>query len=246
MKDEAKDIMAAQLQGQEKAAYVQDMFGRIAKRYNLMNRLMTLGQDQRWRRYVIRKAELPAEGSLLDLATGTGDIAFEARKVAPQANIVGADFSLPMMVVGTQLPMGGSIYWAGADALNLPFPDETFDAVTSGYLVRNVIDIEQTLREQLRILKPGGRIVILDSSPPPNNILRPFILFHLKVIIPTLGRLISGKEGADAYRYLPESTQSFKTPDELVSIMRSVGIQDVACKGFMFGTIYIHWGTKPT
>lgn len=237
--------MAAKLQGQEKADYVQDMFGRIAKQYNLMNRLMTAGQDQRWRRYVIKKAALPADGSLLDLATGTGDIAFEARKVAPNANVIGADFSLPMMVVGKHEPMGNSIYWAGADALRLPFPDESFDAVTSGYLVRNVIDIEQTLREQLRILKPGGRIVILDSSPPPKNLLRPFILFHLKVVIPTLGRLISGKEGADAYRYLPESTQSFKTPDELASIMRSVGIKDIAYQGFMFGTIYIHWGVKP-
>ncbi len=233
------------LQGKEKSQYVQDMFGRIAARYNLMNRLMTLGQDQRWRRFVIQKAQLPAGGKMLDLATGTGDIAFEALKATPDAQVMGADFSLPMMVVGQQQKMGDEVGWLGADALQLPFPENTFDAVTSGYLVRNVIDIPQTLCEQLRTLKPGGRIVILDSSPPPQNLLRPFILFHLKTIIPTMGRIISGKQGADAYRYLPESTQSFKTPEELATLMNQAGIQNVQFKRFMFGTMAVHWGNKP-
>lgn len=236
----------AVLQGQEKSRYVQDMFGRIAARYNLMNRLMTFGQDQRWRRFVVKQAQLPPGGRMLDLATGTGDIAFEALKAAPGAHVVGADFSLPMMVVGQGQQMGTLVDWLGADALQLPFPDTTFDAVTSGYLVRNVIDIDQTLREQMRILKPGGRIVILDSSPPPNTPLRPFILIHLRYIIPLLGRLISGKQGADAYRYLPDSTQAFKTPGELAELMRRAGIVDVHFKRFMFGTIAIHWGRKPS
>lgn len=235
-----------QLQGKEKSDYVQDMFGRIAERYNLMNRLMTGGQDQRWRRFVIKQAAIPPNGKVLDLATGTGDIAFEALKSTPSAQVVGADFALPMMYVGQRnANYGQKIEWAGADALQLPFTDDTFDAVTSGYLVRNVIDIHQTLREQLRILKRGGRIVILDTSPPPNNLLRPFILFHLKYVIPTLGRLISGKAAADAYEYLPESTQSFKTPEELAAIMREVGIENVQYKMFMFGTMAVHWGSKP-
>ncbi len=234
-----------QLQGKEKSAYVQDMFGRIARRYNIMNRLMTGGQDQRWRRFVIKQAQIPPDGVVLDLATGTGDIAFEALKFAPRAHVIGADFALPMMYVGQENNIfGRRVQWCGADALHLPFPDDRFDAVTSGYLVRNVIDIHQTLSEQLRILKPGGRIVILDTSPPPDNLLRPFILFHLKYIIPLMGRLISGKEGADAYEYLPESTQSFKTPQELTAIMREVGIQNVQFKPFMFGTMCIHWGEK--
>ncbi len=235
----------AQLEGKEKSAYVQDMFGRIAENYNLMNRLMTAGQDQRWRRFVIKQASIPPNGNVLDLATGTGDIAFEAAKTEPSAFVVGADFAMPMMYVGQRQKLGKSIEWAGADALHLPFPTDSFDAVTSGYLVRNVPDIRQTLREQLRVLKPGGRIVILDTSPPPNNILRPFILIHLKYVIPTMGRLISGKEGADAYEYLPASTQAFKTPDELAAIMREVGIEQVNYKPFMFGTMSIHWGIKP-
>lgn len=236
--------MTSQLQGAEKSAYVQDMFGRIAKRYNLMNRLMTAGQDQRWRRFVVKQAHLPENGLMLDLATGTGDIAFEALRAVPSARVIGADFALPMMHVGQQQPLGRRVMWLGADAMQLPFPDNTFDTVTSGYLVRNVPDIARTLSEQVRTLKPGGRIVILDSSPPPRNLLRPFIMFHLRVIIPLLGRLISGKQGADAYRYLPESTQSFKTPEELADLMRAAGIQNVGFKQFMFGTMAVHWGNK--
>lgn len=235
----------AHLQGQEKSRYVQDMFGRIAGRYNLMNRLMTLGQDQRWRRFVIKTAQIPEKGVVLDLATGTGDIAFEALKVAPKATVIGADFAVPMMRVGQRTTMGPYVNWCAADALNLPLRDSSFDAVVEGYLVRNVPDIHRALREQFRVLKQGGRVVILDSSPPPNNILKPFITAYLKYGIPLLGRLISGKQGADAYKYLPESTQAFKTPQELAVILRDVGFQDVAYKTFMFGTMAVHWGTKP-
>lgn len=235
----------AQLQGKERSDYVQDMFGRIAQRYNLMNRVMTFGQDMRWRRFVVKQAQLPNNGTLLDLATGTGDIAFEAAQAHPHAHVVGADFALPMMYVGQREPRGDTIEWAAADALQLPFPNAWFDAVVSGYLVRNVIDIPQTLHEQMRVLKPGGRIVILDSSPPPDNLLKPFIKIHLDYVIPTLGRLIGGAAAADAYSYLPESTQAFKTPEELVALLEAAGYVNVGFKMFMFGTIAIHWGEKP-
>lgn len=236
--------MGSQLQDQEKSQYVQDMFGRIAERYNLMNRLMTVGQDQRWRRFVVGKAQVPKHGVVLDLATGTGDIAFEVLRTEPTAQVVGADFALPMMFVGQRQLLGRHVLWSGADAMNLPFSSNHFDAVVSGYLVRNVIDIRQTLREQIRILKPGGRVVVLDTSPPPQNLLRPFILAYLKYGIPLLGRLISGNQGADAYQYLPESTQAFKTPRELAALMQEAGIQSVAYKTFMFGTMAVHWGEK--
>jgi len=235
----------AHLSGKDRSQYVQGMFDRIAERYNLMNRIMTGGQDMKWRRFVVEQAQLPSNGTLLDLATGTGDIAFEALKQTPSAQVVGADFALQMMVVGKRQPKYGTqVGWAGADALNLPFPDESFDAVVSGYLVRNVIDIPRTLNEQLRILKPNGRIVILDTSPPPNNILKPFILIHLKYIIPILGRIIGGKNASDAYTYLPESTQAFKTPLELAQLIEQAGFRNVQFKSFMFGTMAVHWGTK--
>src|SRR5690606_9311126 len=177
------------LQGKERAEYVQGMFDRIAARYNLMNRLMTFGQDMRWRRFVSKQAKLKAGDKLLDLATGTGDIAFEALRQIPGVQAVGGDFSLGMMIVGKNLAYGDQVQWSGTDALNLPFPEDTFDALTAGYLIRNVIDIPRAFAEQLRVLKPGGRVVILDTSPPPQNLLRPFIEIHLRYIIPLLGRI---------------------------------------------------------
>jgi demethylmenaquinone methyltransferase/2-methoxy-6-polyprenyl-1,4-benzoquinol methylase len=233
----------AHLQGKERADYVQKMFDRVAKRYNLMNRVMTGWQDQRWRRFVIRQAKLKPGDKLLDLATGTGDIAFEALKAVPNIQVIGGDFSLGMMYVGMEQPLGDRVGWSGADALNLPFPPNTFDALTAGYLMRNVIDIPRAFAEQLRVLKPGGRVVILDTSPPPNNLLKPFIVAYLRYGIPTLGRLISGN--SDAYQYLPESTQKFKTPDELAALMQQAGFVNVQYKLFMFGTMAVHWGEKP-
>lgn len=233
----------AHLQGEERARYVQGMFSRIASRYDLMNRVMTLGQDVRWRRYVIGQAQLPAGGRLLDIATGTGDIAYEALRRHPQIQAVGGDFTVEMMQVGRRSPQRRAIQWVGADTLALPFPTATFDAVTSGFLMRNVIDLRGALREQLRVTKGGGRVVILESSPPKRNLLRPFILLHLNVIIPALGRLLTGE--ADAYRYLPDSTQSFRGPEELASALEEVGLVNVRYRLFMFGTIAVHTGQKP-
>lgn len=233
----------ATLQGKTRATYVQGMFDRIAFRYNLMNRLMTFGQDMRWRRFVVQRAALEPGQKLLDLATGTGDIAFEALRQVSGITAVGGDFSIGMMQVGQTLPLGDQVFWNGADALNLPYPDNTFDALTAGYLMRNVIDIPRAFAEQMRVLKPGGRLVILDTAPPPDNLLRPFILLHLKYVIPTLGRLISGN--ADAYEYLPESTQKFKTPEELKALMKVEGFVNVGYKTFMFRTMAVHWGEKP-
>jgi demethylmenaquinone methyltransferase/2-methoxy-6-polyprenyl-1,4-benzoquinol methylase len=236
-------IMAG-LKGQERANYVQEMFGRIAGRYNIMNRIMTFGQDMSWRRFVVKQANLPAKGALLDLATGTGDIAFEAKESQPDAYVIGADFALPMMYVGQDEPRGKTIDWSAADALNLPFPNARFDAVVSGYLMRNVIDIPRALKEQWRVLKNGGRIVILDTAPPPNNILKPFILIHMNYVIPILGRLIGGQAAADAYKYLPESTQAFKTAPELVELLKQAGYQNIGYKLVMLGTQMIVWGEK--
>ena len=232
----------AHLRGQDRADYVQDMFARIAGRYDTMNRLMTFGQDVRWRQYVIRQANLPAGGRLLDIATGTGDIAEEGQQQVPGLRAVGGDFTIEMMRAGKRLPGREAIRWVTADTLALPFPDATFDAVTSGFLMRNVIDVAGAFREQWRVTRPGGRVVVLESSPPKDNVLKPFIKIHLNTVIPTLGRLITGE--ADAYRYLPDSTQGFQGPDELAATMRAAGFVDVAYRLFMFGTIAIHVGTK--
>lgn len=235
----------AELRGAERSEYVQAMFDRIAGRYDLINRLISGGQDLKWRRLVARMAALPPGGSLLDIACGTGDIAFEALRQSPHAKVFGADFALNMMRVGSRRsPFGQRVAWAGADALRLPFADGSFDAVASGYLMRNVIDIPRALAEQKRVLKPGGRIVILDTSPPPDSILKPLVMLHLRYGIPLIGRLVGGKQAADAYRYLPESTAAFKTPEELASLINGAGFTEARYQTLMFGTMALHWASK--
>jgi demethylmenaquinone methyltransferase / 2-methoxy-6-polyprenyl-1,4-benzoquinol methylase len=227
------------LTGQERATYVQNMFTRIAKRYDLMNRLMTGGQDVRWRKQVIQLARLGNHASLLDLGTGTGDLAREAVAQFPRAKVIAADFTLEMMRVGQK---HGPLNFSSADALLLPFTDASFDAVVSGFLMRNVIDLQKAIQEQHRVLKKGGRIVILDTTRPKKNLLSPFIWLHMHVVIPLLGRLLTGS--SDAYRYLPETTEGFVTAENMASRMAAAGFKKVGYQRLMFGTIAIHWGEK--
>ena len=177
--------------------------------------------------------------SLLDLGAGTGDLARAALKQNPQSRVIAADFTLEMMRVGRK---PNDPPYSAADALNLPFKDSTFDAITSGFLMRNVTDVNRSLKEQYRALKSGGRIVILDTTHPKKNILSPFIWIHMHMIIPLLGKLISGT--GDAYQYLPDSTEGFLSAEELASRMADVGFKNVQFKRLMFGTIAIHWGEK--
>ncbi|MGW8250257.1 MAG: ubiquinone/menaquinone biosynthesis methyltransferase, partial [Anaerolineales bacterium] len=211
----------ANLTGAERANYVQGMFNRIAPRYDLMNRLMTFGQDVRWRREVIHRARLSPTGRLLDLGAGTGDLAQEALRQNPQCRPTAADFTLGMMRAGMQRPNASGIEWNGADALRLPYPDETFEAVVSGFLLRNLSDIRTSMNEQRRVLKPGGFFVSLDTTRPPEGLFAPFINFHLHTIIPALGQIISGEP--DAYHYLPDSAQAFLAAEQLAERMLSAG-----------------------
>jgi demethylmenaquinone methyltransferase/2-methoxy-6-polyprenyl-1,4-benzoquinol methylase len=228
------------LSGKEKSRYVQGVFTRIASRYDLMNRLMTGGQDIVWRNEVIRRAGLHPQVRLLDLGTGTGDLARTALAQQPTAQITAADFTFEMMRAGRK-PQDG-FAWANADALALPFPGESFHAIISGFLMRNVIDRQAALLEQFRVLKPAGRIVILDTTRPRPNLLSPFIWLHMHVIIPTLGTLLSGQR--DAYTYLPDSTEAFLSAEELAAHMAAAGFKQIGFKRLMFGTIAIHWGVK--
>lgn len=221
------------------ARNVRNLFGRIAGRYDLMNRLMTAGQDVRWRKEVIRRAALGSGQRVLDLGAGTGDLAFEARQFHPGVRPVAADFTLEMMQVGQRR---GAMDWAAADALSLPFADASFDAVISGFLFRNVTDVRQALREQYRVLKPGGRMVTLDTTRPRKNLLSPFIWMHMHWVIPTLGGLLTGHP--EDYRYLTESTENFLLAEELAELMQAAGFQRAGFRRLMFGTIAIHWAEK--
>ena len=185
------------------------------------------------------KLALKSNSRLLDLGAGTGDLAREALKQQPDAKVIAADFTLEMMRIGK---LNGSLPWSAADAMNLPFGENTFDAVVSGFLMRNVGDIQQALKEQYRTLKPGGRIVILDTTKPKRNLLSPFIWLHMHVVIPLVGGLLSGFK--DAYSYLPDSTEEFVTAKEMAVRMAAVGFKKINFEVLMFGTIAIHWGEK--
>jgi demethylmenaquinone methyltransferase/2-methoxy-6-polyprenyl-1,4-benzoquinol methylase len=218
---------------------IQGMFSQIAGRYDLMNRLMTAGQDASWRRDVIRRAGLKPASRLLDLGSGTGDLVREAQRQQPGCRAVAADFTLGMMQAGN---LRGRLDWSAADALRLPFPPAEFDAVVSGFLMRNVMDVRLALQEQRRVLIDGGRIVILDTTHPRWNLLYPFLWLHLHLVIPLLGALITGQRSA--YTYLPESTEKFLFAEQLASLMTEVGFKNVGFRRRMLGTIAIHWGQK--
>jgi demethylmenaquinone methyltransferase/2-methoxy-6-polyprenyl-1,4-benzoquinol methylase len=219
------------------------MFGAICDRYDLMNTLMTFGRDRFWRRYLVRSSALPQWGRLLDVGTGTGHIAFEAMRTRPAISAIAVDRNPRMIAVGRTHRGAERVRWCLADALDLPFPNATFDAVVSGYLVRNVIEIRRAFEEQMRVVKPGGRVVCLETSPPPRNILQPFVLIWIEMVIPLLGYFLTGDRAA--YRYLAASTQQFMAPREVASVMRGVGMREVTCRRFMLGTQVICVGTRP-
>jgi demethylmenaquinone methyltransferase/2-methoxy-6-polyprenyl-1,4-benzoquinol methylase len=223
----------------DRAQYVNKTFSRIARHYDLMNRLMTAGMDLQWRKKVIRLALPPKEGRLLDLGSGTGDLARAARRKYPGVKITAADFTREMMTVKNE--------WQGisrttADATELPFSDKVFDTVISGFLMRNVVSVEQCLREQYRVLKPGGRIVILDTTRPRRNLFAPLVKIYLSKMIPLLGTLITGDK--EAYTYLPESTQNFLLAEDLAARMKEANFINVTFEIKMFGTIAIHSAFK--
>ncbi|MBV6395635.1 MAG: Ubiquinone/menaquinone biosynthesis C-methyltransferase UbiE [Anaerolineales bacterium] len=227
------------MKNEERPAPASGLFARIAPRYDLMNRLMTGFQDLRWRRLVIQLARLNPHASLLDLGAGTGDLTREALRRFPSIRVAAADLTLEMMRVGQRR---GPLPFAAADALRLPFADASFDASVSGFLMRNVADLHAAMQEQFRVLKRGGRIVILDTTRPKKSILSPLIAFHMRVVIPALGALVTGLR--EEYNYLTASTENFLTAEKLAAHMAAVGFRRVGYERLMFGAIAIHWAEK--
>jgi demethylmenaquinone methyltransferase/2-methoxy-6-polyprenyl-1,4-benzoquinol methylase len=230
----------AYLKGQERAAHVRAMFGRIAPHYDFMNTLMSGGRDQAWRRLAIHEAALQPGARLLDVATGTGDLALEAVRQAGNILVVGADFTPEMMKLARAKPGANRVRWMGADALHLPFPDNAFDVVTSGFMMRNVVDIAGAFAEQRRVTRPGGRVVCLEISHTPIPVFKQLFQFYFYRLVPILGGLIS--KYAEAYTYLPNSLTNFYAADDLAQVMRSAGLQQVRYRRLLLGTVAIHIG----
>lgn len=234
---------------EQKAAYVNTMFDTIAPRYDLMNRLMTFGMDRGWRNFVVAQAEPPVGGRALDVATGTGDIAIAlAKRIGLQGTVLATDFSEAMMRPGpgkaAHAGVGRVVRFMVADALDLPFPDETFDCVTTGFAMRNVTDIERAFGEMRRVTKPGGRVVCLEVAKPafpPARFLHQMYFNHL---VPLLGRIITGN--SEAYRYLPASARNFPPPPALKAIMEHAGLRAVRFRRLSLGAVAVHTGVKAT
>jgi demethylmenaquinone methyltransferase/2-methoxy-6-polyprenyl-1,4-benzoquinol methylase len=223
----------------QKEHYVRDIFEKVAANYDRMNALMTAGQDRFWRSEVIKLAGLRAGMRVLDLGSGTGDLARMAVKSEPGIEVVAADITLEMMLIGRRK---GDLPFVAADAGQTPYSSGSFDVVISGWLVRNVVDLDGVLAEQYRLLKPGGRIVILDTTRPSRNLLTPFIWLHMHLVIPLLGKLVS--RNPEAYQYLQSSSESFLLAEDLAGKMEKTGFREVGFKRYMAGTIAIHWGDK--
>lgn len=223
-------------------ATIQGMFSRISTHYDFLNTLMSFGRDRQWRKLVLKYAAIPPGGTLLDVGAGTGKIALEAKASDASISVTALDLTPDMMKVGKAQDLGREVQWVNGDALELPFCDACFDAVTSGFLMRNAPDVGKAFREQLRVVKPGGRVVCLDTCPPKYHLLKPLIYLYFKIGITFLGGAVSGHW--DAYRYLPESIQAFKTPEELARIMETAGFTHVTFHRFMFDTVAILIGTR--
>ena len=235
------------LQGDAKRRYVADLFSRIAPRYDLMNTVMTGGMHHRWRGLAAKAAAGGMEGVALDLATGTGDLAFALARRRGIREVVGLDL-LPEMVARarskarSRVPNGRAQFAVG-DALSLPFPDNTFVCATTAWGLRNMPDLRRSLDEMVRVVRSGGMVVSLESMPVQSGPFRSLFRLFFHNVVPLMGQLIGGDRAA--YTYLPQSVDRFLTVDALAQSFREAGLEDVGYRRLGLGAVAVHWGTKP-
>lgn len=230
---------------QQQKAAMRGMFSRIAARYDVINRIISLGQDQRLRHEVLRRAQLPQKGWLLDVASGTGDVALAAQRDQPALHIVGVDLTWAMLrgAQGKSAGIPTAPGWTVGDGMALPFPDASFDAVVSAFLVRNVPDVRQTFVEQVRVVRPGGRVVCLEMSWPSTFPMSMLFSLYFNGWVPFIGRMIS--RDVEAYGYLPRSVKHFLRPENVAQQMENAGLTHVQWFGRALGTAVIYVGERP-
>lgn len=223
------------------------MFDRISRRYDLLNRLLSLWQDTVWRRKVGNLLKSSGCDELLDCATGTADIILTAFRVNPSMKrACGIDMAQKMLEIGRKKaensPFSGKIDLVPGDAMEIPFASRTFDAVTISFGIRNVLDVEHSLREMRRILRPGGKAFILEFSLPSNFMIRKLYLLYFRYVLPFLGSVISGD--SYAYRYLNKTVETFPYGDEFCNLMKSAGFQNTGFTPLTFGIASIYEGER--
>jgi demethylmenaquinone methyltransferase/2-methoxy-6-polyprenyl-1,4-benzoquinol methylase len=221
---------------------VQAMFDRISGVYDRMNVVMTAGLDRQWRRRAVDLAAVAPGARVLDVATGTGDLALElARRVAPGGAVIGADFSEQMLALARRkpAPAGAALRFEAANALDLPYGDGAFDAATVGFGARNFSDLDRGIAEMARVVRPGGRVVVLEITTPTRPPLSTFLEVWFDRLVPALGRIAGDP---DAYSYLPSSVRRFPAPEALAEVMWRVGLRDIRYVLTAGGIIALHVG----
>ncbi len=230
----------------EKGAFVREMFASIAPRYDLANRVLTGGLDERWRRRAIAVLAPQHDARVLDCCCGTGDLVFHLLRVDPTLDVTGIDFCRPMLErAERRAPRAarGTASFVEGDVMALPFAGDSFDGATMGFSLRNVVDVDATLREILRVLRPGARFVNLDVSKAPNQIFKRFFDLYFYGVVPLLGGIVGGSK--TAYRYLPNSLTHHPNAPELRDRFARAGFEGAGYVPLMGGSIAIHYGTKP-
>lgn len=225
---------------------VRQMFDNIAPRYDLLNRLLSFGIDRRWRRFAVAQLRVPKGGHVLDIATGTCDVALEvARSTHESVTIVGEDFTQGMLVHGQEKlalsPLGQRILLVNAPCESIPHPDRTFDAITIAFGVRNVVDRQAGLNEMFRVLKPGGRVVVLEFSTPRSRLFRNIYHFYFRRLLPAIGGMLSQRS---AYQYLPDSVIEFPSQEQFLQMMASAGFGSLQYHDLTFGISTVYVGDK--
>jgi len=231
----------------EKGQQVEQMFDSIAHSYDLLNHLLSMGIDRSWRRKTIQALKDFSHDQILDIATGTGDFALlEARLLQPK-KIIGADLSEGMMKVGAEkvqkAGLENVISFQKEDCMQMTFADNTFDAVTVAYGVRNYQDLDRGLREMLRVLKPGGHVAILELCTPKNFPMKQLFWIYSHVVMPLVGKIVS--KDASAYTYLPRTMEAFPQGEVMQGIMQKAGFENVTFKRFTFGLSTMYIAAKP-
>ncbi|HVA32582.1 MAG TPA: bifunctional demethylmenaquinone methyltransferase/2-methoxy-6-polyprenyl-1,4-benzoquinol methylase UbiE [Candidatus Baltobacteraceae bacterium] len=230
----------------EKGAFVREMFARIAPRYDAANRVLTAGFDERWRRSAIALLAAPRGGRVLDLCCGTGDLIFHLLRSDPSLDATGIDFCEPMLDRArfrAQHEARGRAAFLEGDVMALPFESDSFDGATMGFSLRNVVDVDATLREVLRVLRPGARFVNLDVSKAPNRLWKRMFDLYFYGVVPLVGGIVGGSR--EAYTYLPNSLTHHPNAIELRDRFARAGFALSGYVPLMGGAIAVHYGTKP-